>query len=217
MFGIWVTLNYGKENNEKSINAALQTSAASIWQKANESELKELTAKLDGFYGPFLQMSEANFRMIKEFKKRHPEKPRTLTALFDQAWLSSLNDGDLKIISEVCQNAAVLEKFIAERAGMVDRQILPYLAAASAHFRFLHLAHEKELGSDSTIFDKYVYPRPLDGVLKLEVARLMRRCDALRANPDRSPGLIEPLVIGPDLLLDAPEAGASSSASVSGA
>jgi hypothetical protein len=186
----------------------MQTSAASIWQKANESELKELVAKLDGFYGPFLQMSEANFRMIKEFKKRHPEKPRTLTALFDEAWLSSLQDGDLKIISEVCQNAAVLEKFIAENAGMVDRQILPYLAAASAHFRFLRLAHEKQLGSDPTIFDKYVYPRSLDGVLRLEVERLMRRSDALRANPGRSPGLIEPLVIGSNLVLDAPEADA---------
>jgi hypothetical protein len=202
-FGVRLSLDFARRNNEQSISAAQRTSEAAIWQKANETELKDLMTKLDGFYGPFLQMSQANHLMIEEFRSRQPAGFRTLPKVFDRAWLDALPAGDRKVVSEVCQKAADLEKFIADKAGNVDSKVLPYLARASAHFRILHLAHKGELGTDPTNFLKYVYPKQLDSVLQLEVDRLRGRCDALRASPGSAPGPMEPLVIGPELALEA--------------
>jgi hypothetical protein len=36
-----------------TIEASQKNNDASIWQKANETELREIQAKLDGFYIPF--------------------------------------------------------------------------------------------------------------------------------------------------------------------
>lgn len=191
MFGIWLSFLFTGRTTEKN-----------IWQKANETELKDLTAKLDGFYGPFLQMSHANHLIIEEFKSRQAPGFRTLIAVFNRAWLAGLPTGDRQIIAQVCEKAAVLEQFIAEKAGMVDSHVLPYLARASAHFRILHLAHEGKLGTDPTNFERYVYPKQLDAVIKLEIERLRQRCGELRAKPAVSPGPLRELVIPDSLRLD---------------
>jgi hypothetical protein len=201
-FGVRLSLDFAQRNNTLNIGAARRASEAAIWQKANETELKELLTKLDGFYGPFMQMSQANHLMIEEFRSRQPAGFRTLPKVFDRVWLDSLAAGDRKIVAEVCQKAADLEKFIAEKAGLVDDKVLPYLARASAHFRILHLAHKGELGDDPTNFLRYVYPKSLDLVLQHEVDRLRRRCDALRANPGSRPGPMEPLMIERELALE---------------
>jgi type II secretory pathway pseudopilin PulG len=41
-----------QRNAEASIKAAQRNNEADLWQKANETELKDIQAKLDGFYGP---------------------------------------------------------------------------------------------------------------------------------------------------------------------
>jgi hypothetical protein len=157
---------------------------------------------LDGFYGPFMQMSQANHLVIEEFRSRQPAGFRTLPKVFDRQWLEALPVGDRKGIEEVCQKGADLEKFIAEKAGNVDRQVLPYLARASAHFHILDLAFKGQLGTDPKNFLKYVYPKQLDRVLQIEVDRLWRRCELLRANPASSSGPMEPLVIPKEHELD---------------
>jgi hypothetical protein len=200
--GVLLSLRFAERSSKRTIEAARQTNEASIWQKANETELKELISKLDSFYGPFMQMSQANYLMIEEFRSRQPVGFRTLPKVFDPAWLATLSTGDRKIVAEVCQKAADLETFIAEKAGHVDGQLLPYLARASAHFRILYLAHQGLLGEDPNNFLRYVYPKQLDAVLRLEVDRLRRRCDALRANPGSPSGVMEPLRISVDLALE---------------
>lgn len=172
MLGIGLSYRYTRKNNEQT-----------IWQKANETELKDIITKLDGFYGPFQQMSQANQLLIEEFKSRQAPGFRTLLNVFNQSWLNGLSTGDRQVVAQVCGQAEILEKFIAEKAGMVDSGVVPYLARASAHFRILHLAHEGRLGSDATNFEGYVYPKQLDEVIQLEIERLRKRCDALRENP----------------------------------
>lgn len=146
-FGVRHSLDFARRNNEQSIAASQKASEAAIWQKANETELKDLTAKLDGFYGPFMQMSQANHLVTEEFRSRQPAGFRTLPKVFDRQWLEALPVGDRKVIEEVCQKGADLEKFIAEKAGNVDRQVVPYLARASAHFHILNLAFKGQLSA----------------------------------------------------------------------
>lgn len=200
--GVRLSLAFARRNTETMIDASQQSSDATLWQRANEAELKDILAKLDGFYGPFMQMSQANHLMIEEFRARQPKGFRTLPHVFDRAWLDGLPKGDRKIIAEVCDRAAKLQTFIADKAGMVDQQVLPYLARASAHFRILNLAHKGELGEDPTNFRRYVYPKVLDGVLDLEVQRLRARCEVLRAKPGSPPGSMPPLVIPQALALE---------------
>ena len=96
---------------------AQRTNEASLWQKANETELKDIQAKLDGFYGPFMQMSEANRLLAQELRDRQPDREtyRLIAKVFDKEWLERLPPGDRTIVREVCQNAAGLEAFIRER------------------------------------------------------------------------------------------------------
>ncbi|WP_207462150.1 hypothetical protein [Azospirillum sp. SYSU D00513] len=213
--GAWLGLSIAQRNTLRTIEAAQRTTEASVWQKANETELKDLLGKLDGFYGPFMQMSDANRLMAEDVRSRQPEGHRLLLKVFDREWLQSLSPGDQTIVAEICKNAAVLEGFITQKAGMVDEKVLPYLVRASAHFRVLNLAYKGELGTDSTQFARYVFPKSLDGVLALEVERLKRRCDSLRAEPSKAPGPMAPLVLLPehalkpwsaiDLQVDEPE------------
>jgi hypothetical protein len=192
-----------QRNAEASIMAAQRNNEASLWQKANETELKDVQAKLDGFYGPFLQLSGMNSLLASDFRDRRPDKDtfRLLRAVFDKQWLASLSEGDKTIVREICINASLLESLLKDKAAMVDAKVLPYLFRASAHFRMLHLAYKGELGTDPTNFVRYVYPQQLDKVLVLEVERLQRRVELLRAHPSNSPGPLEPLNIPPELRL----------------
>jgi hypothetical protein len=158
-----------------------ETNSGAIWQKANETEFKDIVAKLDGFYGPLTQMSQANHLVIEEFRSRQAPGFRTLPKVFDRPWLASLPPGDLKVVEAVCHKGAEIEKFIAEKSGNVDIKVFPYLARASAHFHILKLAYDQKLGTDPTNFVKYVYPKQLDRVLEIEVKRLRERCDTLCA------------------------------------
>jgi hypothetical protein len=197
LVGAWIGLLFAQRNTTRSIEAAQLTNQASIWQKANETELKELRSKLDTFYGPFLQMSEANHLMAAEFKARH-QNCRILLKVFDRVWLAGLIPGDRKIVEMICTQAAELEKFIIEKAGAVDEKVLPYIAKAIAHFRILHAAQKGELGTDPTNFTGYVYPKALDGVLRAEMARIRERCDVLRAGPSTAPPPMKQLVLPPE-------------------
>ncbi|WP_207436447.1 hypothetical protein, partial [Sabulibacter ruber] len=49
--GAWLGLSIAQRNTLRTIEAAQRTTEASVWQKANETELKDLLGKLDGFYG----------------------------------------------------------------------------------------------------------------------------------------------------------------------
>jgi hypothetical protein len=147
-----IAVIYGQRNNQ-----------ATLWQKANEAELKDIQMQLDEFYGPYLQMSEANDLMAQELRARQPDvtEYRLLVKVFDRKWLAQLSKADQTIVREVCENAQRLEAFIRDHAKMVAPQVLPYLSRASAHFRILYLAHKGELGSEFPPYlSRYVYRTP---------------------------------------------------------
>jgi hypothetical protein len=174
-----------------------------LTQNSNAAELKDLQAKLDAFYGPYLQRSEENKLLADEVKSRqdNPNDFRTLTLLLDPDWRSRLTISDQTIVGEIVRNDRDLNSLIREKAGMVDEQVLVYLVRASAHFRMMDLAYRKKLENRPDRFGNYIYPRQLDGVLKLEMDRLRQRCDLLRRKPMLSHRAIEPLKIPPNLAL----------------
>jgi hypothetical protein len=153
-----------------------RNASAAINQKANETEMKELQAKLNEFYGRFRQISAENKLIAGEFKSRHGDNDfRTLVALLDPAWRERLSAADKTIVETIVQNGTELRNLIRDKAGLVDLQVLPYLAKVSAHFAMLELAHKGKLENDVERFKTYVYPETLDGVLDLEIKRLSDR------------------------------------------
>jgi hypothetical protein len=195
-----ITIEAGQRNADAALETARRTNEASLWQKANETELTDIQAKLDGFYGPFMQMSEANGLLSQELRDRQPDREthRLISKVFDKHWLDQLSVGDRAIVREICQNAAVLERFIRDKAAMVDDKLSPYLSRASAHYRILNLAQEGKLGTDPTNFLVYIYPYQLTNVLRLEIERLKNRCAQLRAMPYSALGPIPALNIPAD-------------------
>jgi hypothetical protein len=201
LVGVWFGLRLGTTNTLKMTEAAQKNTEAAIWQKANETELRDIQAKLDEFYIPFQLQSRANHQFAQDIRSRQDEGYRMLVKLFDVQWRNGLPPGDAKLVEIVCKNAEELRALIASKSGLVDDKILPYLSRVSAHFRILHLAYESQLGNDATRFMQYVYPRELDPVLGLEIARLKDRIEQLRSNPGAPPPTLKTLEIPPNLKL----------------
>lgn len=176
--------------------------SASNNQRANEIEINQLQAKLNGFYGPFCLISDENKIIALEFKKKQGKDDfRTLIALLDPEWRTSLSPANKTIVATMIQNGQALRALVREKAALVDPKVQPYLAKAAAHFAILELASKGELENDPTRFAQYVYPEKLDGVIALEVRRLTDRIDHLLANSDRRNKRMAPLQIPESLAL----------------
>lgn len=188
----------------RTLRVSTENSDASIWQKANELEIKEVQEKLDRFYGPFIQMSGTNALLSRDLRHRQSDSLSFLLIekLFDRDWFNSLPSGERALVDEIVSNAVILRKFVMENAKMVDQKVQPYLSRLTAHYRILELAHLDKLGSDPTLFvQKYVFPIQIDSILKLEVARLESRKELLRSQPGRQPPPLVELVIPSSLKL----------------
>ncbi len=176
--------------SSRTLQASLSNTEASIWQKANEAEMKSIQDQLDGFFGPFMQLSKMNLLLYRDLRDRQPDSGTFLLIekLFDREWLNGLPQGQRAIVGELAANARVLREFIAERARMVNLKVQPYLSRVSAHYRMIELAYEGKLGDDAALFvQRYVFPVQIDEILNLEVARLEARLNLLRANPGKTP------------------------------
>jgi len=197
-FGLRVT----QRNTEKTVEAGQRTTEATLWQKANEVELRAIQERLDKFYGPLSILLKTDDQFAQDIRSRQPEGYRLLVKLFDPLWVQSLSPGDQKLVELICERGVVLEQFIHDNAAGVDKELVPYLSRATAHFRILYLAYKHELGTDWERFKDYAYPRQLDKVLEIARERLVARMQHLRANPGVAPGMMPPLVIPPELSLD---------------
>ncbi|WP_148661689.1 PT domain-containing protein [Roseateles chitosanitabidus] len=199
--GVYWSLKIARDNTATVTEGARQSSEAALWQKANEAELKDIQAKLDGFYMPFWLLSKANHLLAMDVKSRQPNDFRLLIKLFDKSWKDSLSPGDRKLVELICNNAEELRALIASKSGLVGGDVLEYLSRASVHFRVLHQVYKNELGDDPSRFKKYVYPRQLDDVLSREINRLNARMQELREKPGVRPPAPPPLVIPDNLKL----------------
>jgi hypothetical protein len=162
-----------------------RTTRATTIQKANEAELAVLDSKLDKFYGPYLQLSSTNRLISTELKSRQldPDKMRILLVLVDPRWREKFSAGDVALIDEIVSIDEALLKLIQEVSGLTSNSIQPYLWRAASHFRMMILAHKGKLDNDLQRYESYVYPRQLDEVLELEIARIHSRIDAIRRTP----------------------------------
>ncbi|MGH6689351.1 MAG: hypothetical protein ACREF4_01535 [Gammaproteobacteria bacterium] len=179
----------------------------SITQRRNELELTLLQEKLDKFYGPYLQLSETNALLAREFISRQPDRAfRTLPALLDPERRKQLSGdkNDWTIVSQIMRIDGELDRIIRRNAGLVDSKFQEYLARVSAHYRIIRLAFEDKLGGDpyGNFAKYYVYTWQLDKVLKLEIKRLQDRCRLLREQLTVVHPPLEPLSIPADLSLE---------------
>jgi hypothetical protein len=191
-------------NNSRTLRISQLNNEATIWQKANEIEIKEIQEKLDRFYGPYGQMSGTNALLSRDLRSRQLDSATFLLIekLFDQGWLSSLPVDQRALLDELVANASALRKFIIKNAKMVDPKLQPYLSRVCAHFRILELAHSGKLGTDPKPYvSKYVFPIQVEKVLALEITRLEARKQLLRSRPSSQPPLVDELAIPDDLRL----------------
>jgi len=167
--------------------------------------VKEIRTKLDGFYGPFVQRLEEGRLLANELRDRQPDKStfRMLIKLLDPGWLKGTSPADRTIATEIVENGQILIALIRDKAGAVDPAISPYLARAATHFTVLKLAKDGALENDPQRFDRYVFPKELDEVLQLEVARLTNRANALQSKPTAAHGPMASLAIPMNLALPA--------------
>lgn len=72
--------------SSRTLKASLANTEASIWQKANDGEMNEIQAQLDGFFGPFMRMSEVNRLLSRDLRARQANAQRflLLESLFDR-------------------------------------------------------------------------------------------------------------------------------------
>ena len=203
--GTALALQFGWWNTKTAIN-----------QKANEAELAAIRAKLDAFYGPYLQRSEENKLLAAELHSRQPPGFRTLLGLVDPRWYKNLTKAESTLVDEIVANGIDLRAMMRERAGAVDPAVLPYLARAGTHFTMLILAKAGSLDGDPERYRHFVYPRQLDPVLRADMARLEARATLLRSallvRHDPAPCLVVPdgLALDPwPSAIPAPKAGAT--------
>jgi hypothetical protein len=182
-----------------------RTTRATTIQKANEAELAALDAKLDKFYGPYLQLSSTNRLIATELKSRQPEpeKMRILLILLDPDWRSKLSKGDAALVDEIVAIDEALLKLIQEASGLTSSAVQPYLWRAASHFRMMMLAHQAKLDNDPERYASYVYPRQLDEVLELETDRIHGRMETIRRAPMQLHPLPRELIV-PERLKLAP-------------
>ena len=175
--------------------------------KANEAEAEFIQNKLDKFYGPFILLSSGNKLLAQDLRSRQdkPDEYRLLAGLFDEEWRNGLSEGDKELVTQICETADSLSGIIVSNAGLVNPEILPYLARVLAHFKILKLAYDKKLGGDIEPFNRYVYPMQLDPVLDAESKRLQERLALIRGDPDGSHGKLEPLDLSAFPLPDWPD------------
>lgn len=114
-------------------------SRRTLWQKANEMEIAQIQSKLDGFYGPFMQMSGANRLLARDLRARQKDGESFLLIekLFDKAWRGALPKGEAAIIAEIAANAGKLRSLIDDRTGMIDGR--PALSIS----RFCSLSYDR--------------------------------------------------------------------------
>gem|GEM_PF-5586489 len=186
----------------RTIDAAKRNAEDAINQKANEIELAELRSRLEGFYGPYQQLSEENRLLAEEFRSRQSDSDiRTLLKLLDPDWFPQLSKSDQTIVEEIIRNGRVLRDLIRTKSGLADPAALPYLARPGTHFTLLTLAKEGALTNSPDRFAIYTYPHQLDGVLRAETERLKARVNILRSAPARAHGPLEPLILPEALAL----------------
>lgn len=98
-------------------------------------------------------------------------------------WKDSFSPGEVSLIEEILSIDAKLLELIQEKSGLVSDTVQPYLWRAASHFRIMKLAADGKLDNDPDRYAHYVYPRQLDDIVDMEIARIHRRIDLIRDQP----------------------------------
>jgi hypothetical protein len=69
--------------------------------------VKAIQEQLDGFFGPFMQMSEVNRLLSRDLRDRQADSAKflLLERLFDREWLKKIPQGEKALVAEIAGNA----------------------------------------------------------------------------------------------------------------
>jgi hypothetical protein len=166
-------------SNKRMLQQTSLSNQRILFQKAYEDEMKDIQIKLNSFYGPFRQLLGTSERLYNEFRSGQPDPAnfRTLTALLRGTVFKGNNAVLLDQINQVTHQ---LDDLILAKSELIDEELQPILWQASTHFRMIHLAHKGLLAGEVERFEKFVYPRELNGAINAAIQRLRQRLEELR-------------------------------------
>jgi hypothetical protein len=146
-----------------------------LMQKQQEDERKEISKKLNSFYGP-LQRLRGKSMMLTEIFKRGREF-RTLVELLNNG---EFKGNDAELLDEIIEIGKKSDELILNSSGLVDNKDLKeILDVASTHYTLIRLAKEGKLKGEVERFKDHVFPTDLDNRLEKEVDRLNNKLDLL--------------------------------------
>jgi hypothetical protein len=160
-----------------SLLLAYSSNRRTLLQKAYEDEVKDIRMKLNAFYGPFRQLLGTSERLSNEFRSGRPPDFRTLTALLAG---TTFGGNDKVLLEQIIEITQKLDELIISKSELIAEELQPVLWQASTHFRLIRLAHQGLLSGDVGRFEKFVYPRELNGAIDTAIQRLRERLEQLR-------------------------------------
>lgn len=162
-----------------------------IAEKAREEERNAIRAKINDFYGPFLQLRNASrFLYQQAFIPRRTDEERakyadseghfrTLIALIRGHQFAGT---DAVILEQIVDIGRRSSELIASSIGVVDDpELREDLARATSHFRLIQLALQRpaDFSDAGSEFDGLTFPSTLDSQIQSKLNALNNRLDEL--------------------------------------
>lgn len=142
-------------------------------ENKHAEERKEISKKLNSFYGPALFLLDTSYELYERFTHPRGEDFRTLVALLDG---EKFEGNDAVLLQQIFEVTAKLEELIYTQSGLVeDEELQKLMARAGAHFRILRLAYKGNLTGDKERFEDDVFPRELTAKLREQSEKLENR------------------------------------------
>jgi hypothetical protein len=151
----------------------------SLTQKGHEDERKEISKKLNSFYGPVRQLLGTSFEFYKVLTLSRPKDFRTLVFLLEGGIFEGNDAVLLQLILDVGEN---IERLIDEQSGLVDnKDLYELLWKLRTHIRLISLAANGKLKGEKERFEQHVFPRDVTDKIEKEILRLNARLAELNA------------------------------------
>ena len=156
-----------------------KTFRSSVRQMAIQDERKEIYKKLNGFYGPLLQLRKKSEMLYRIFNQRfNGQHFRTLNYLLEKF---EFTENERALLHEIINIGKECEVLVHRESGLIDddtlrNELIPKL---TTHILILRLAYEGKLEGNPSDFDKHTFPRGLDETIEKKINSLQERLEEL--------------------------------------
>ncbi len=201
-----ITAKMQREMSDNTVKLQRELTEMNLDEKRIEEKRKEISKRLDDFYGPLQQYLNKSHDLYEIFKRGKPANFRTLTYLLDKEQIFpdgtkvKLTDNDKVIFSEIIAIGKKIEELILSKASLSDDSRLTYhyepsqeektvipednsglLSLLGTHLLVIRHAYEDRIIGQAADYKNRVFPRAITKILKENVDRLNKELSELRS------------------------------------